>query len=148
LQYQARIFTAIYTNYILKKDKEAQRAQSQRLKDLIKALNISTTEFSRQIKRKQPFVSAVSNGRSGISKNLLESIAKRYTYINTRWLLTGEGAMFLSEKTQPKNVSEPGADYAREPLTLSDLERMVVQHEKRIADLETLIRDLQDKPPE
>lgn len=128
------------------KKSEAQSAQSQRLKKLITALNISVSQFSREINRKQPYISRVVAGYQAISGNILNSIAHRYNYVNIQWLLTGEGEMFISKgsKDTLELAEPPPPEYTYQGLTLRDLEQMVISQSNSIKNLNKRVGELED----
>jgi len=69
---------------------------SVRLKKLLKSLKITQNEFAKEVGLTQGTVSDIIRGKT---KGLSEPIAKlcRYLYnVNPKWLLSGEGEMFLS----------------------------------------------------
>lgn len=73
-----------------------ERAINKRIKEIIRYLNISDTEFSKRISIPQSTVSNIFNRDSDIKYTVLESILTQFEQISSEWLLRGEGSMFKS----------------------------------------------------
>lgn len=83
-----------------------------RLDQLIKSMELSQLQFSKETKMAQAFLNEIVNGKKKISRNSLEKIRKRYPLVNIHWLLTGEGAMYLNqEQGSGADLSEPISPY-------------------------------------
>ena len=85
-----------------------QIEQGTRLDQLIKTLKISSKRFAASISVSQGFVSQMSTGKRPITHKVLNNITNRYSNVNTHWLMTGFGEMFISVG---EGVSEPGFLY-------------------------------------
>lgn len=73
-----------------------ERAINKRIKEIIRYLNISDTEFSKRISMPQSTISNIFNRDSDIKYSILESILTQFEFISSEWLLRGKGNMFKS----------------------------------------------------
>ena len=71
----------------------------ERLITLRKALKISQTELANVLKCKQPSIHEYEKNKTSPNVATIQNIASEYS-VNLNWLLTGQGAMFLSETIQ------------------------------------------------
>lgn len=69
--------------------------QGARLERLMESLNITQTSLAQTIGISQGYVSQLAAGKRNISRRVLHFITNNYPLVNVRWLLTGEGEMFL-----------------------------------------------------
>lgn len=125
-------------------DKESQ---GRRLKALIDKLNISQDAFAQRIGRTQGFIGQMISGRSRISGDAISRISDTYKNVNTNWLLTGEGEMFLPNPLdsilgiKSNGVSEQDVKYeAKTSDPLCALRELLDEHERRIGELEKQVR--------
>jgi len=72
--------------------------RAQRFKELINALKTNQLKFTNAIGVKYSQTNAIYNGRKEFSRNYLHKISERYPNVNTHWILTGKGAMFLDHQ--------------------------------------------------
>lgn len=78
---------------------------SRNLKILMNALNISALYFAKSIGYKRPdIIYNCINNKTNPSVDLIRKIAENYKNVSIRWLLTGDGHMFI--KTTNNRVSE------------------------------------------
>lgn len=82
------------------------RAINKRIKEIIRYLNISDTEFSKRISMPQSTISNIFNRDSDIKYSILESILTQFEFISSEWLLRGEGSMFRSNSKVDKTNYE------------------------------------------
>ena len=113
--------------------------QGARLEEFISALDETQTSFAQRVGLSQGYMSQMIGGSRTLSKKLLQFIAKELPDANVRWLVTGEGEMFL-EKKEPEpgileGVLEPDAEYVKGDGRLEWLERRVGELEVAVADL-------------
>lgn len=83
----------------------------QRLEQVIRWTGLSTNAFALGIglKRSENLYQ-IKRGNNGISKELAELITQKYPTVNRAWLLTGDGAPFVtSGVAPPRPASSPGA---------------------------------------
>lgn len=116
--------------------------QGARFESLIEALNLTQTSIAQILGISQPLVSQMVRGSRNISRRVLHFITNNYPDVNVRWLMTGEGEMFLEKKVaepgvltgvmEPMAVYETGKGEGR----LEYLERKVEEFERRLRDLE------------
>ena len=65
---------------------------------LLKAKNITVSQFTQAIKIQRSGMSHILSGRNKPSLDFVLRVLKRYPEINPSWLLMGEGEMYLSDK--------------------------------------------------
>ena len=65
---------------------------------LLKAKNITVSQFTQAIKIQRSGMSHILSGRNKPSLDFVLRVLKRYPEINPSWLLLGEGEMYLSDK--------------------------------------------------
>lgn len=82
------------------------RSINKRIKEIIRYLNISDTEFSKRISMPQSTISNIFNRDSDIKYSILESILTQFEFISSEWLLRGEGSMFRSNSKVDKTNYE------------------------------------------
>jgi transcriptional regulator with XRE-family HTH domain len=80
-------------------------AQGKRLEMYVRKIFKNQTAFAKVYGVGQSTVSKIINGSSGITLELIDFIQKRNSDFNIRWLLYGEGEMFL-EKIEPTYEAE------------------------------------------
>lgn len=71
-----------------------------RLKELRTALNLSQEDVADAINSKRSTVSGYERGISLPDSDTINAIVKEFN-VNIKWLVAGEGAMFISEETLP-----------------------------------------------
>lgn len=69
-----------------------------RINMLLKAKNITVSQFTQAIKIQRSGMSHILSGRNKPSLDFVLRVLKRYPEINPSWLLLGEGEMYLSDK--------------------------------------------------
>lgn len=80
---------------------------SERISKLAEYSGLSIKKLSEEIGLKTvQTLYDIKNGKHGISKEVANKIKGRYLNINTTWLLTGEGDMFIDNSTQINNSGE------------------------------------------
>lgn len=67
----------------------------ERIINLQKKLGVNQGDFSKEINISQSVISRVESGKRPPSKALLNAMKIRYS-VNPKWVLTGEGSMFLT----------------------------------------------------
>lgn len=89
--------------------------QGERLQKLIDSLKTNQLRFSRAIGVQVSQTNAVCKGRGEFSRNYLQKVSEKYPTVNTHWLLTGLGDMFLSPESKEKEgiVSESNPTYTK-----------------------------------
>lgn len=116
--------------------------QGGRLEKLIETLELTQLSMAEAIGISQGYVSQMVSGSRNISRTVLQSITKKFQNVNVRWLITGEGQMFLEKKLDV--VEEPSMPYGpdcKEDL-FGDLRALLEHYEKRIAGLEGVVAAL------
>ena len=66
-----------------------------RIKELISALDMTANEFARSLGYKRSDkIYFIINGKTKPSFEILNDITNTFVHVNSRWLLSGDGAMF------------------------------------------------------
>lgn len=74
---------------------------NERIREIVKALGITQTEFSQRLKLSQQYVSLLT--RTGVpSDRTIRDICDKFN-VNEKWIRTGEGKMF-EHKTDEENL--------------------------------------------
>lgn len=118
----------------------------QRLNILRNSLELSQKELAQQLNVQQGFINAIIHGKKGIGQKVLINISKGYPNLNLRWLLTGEGEMWMFPNYYPHPKLESGIpdkleegvriEYANAEGQLEAMQRRLEDHEQRLRDLE------------
>lgn len=114
---------------------EIQIDQGTRLKALMKALNLTQTEFAVSLGMTQPNVNRMMSGRNKISMEVLNGLGKEYKHVNLHWLLTGYGEMFLDESLAIGVMTNKNAVAYNTKETLEEVQRLAGQLDITINDL-------------
>jgi len=76
-----------------------------RLKEAIKALNLTQVEFAKGMGTSQSTIASVTSGKNSLSKILAFLIEKTYG-ISSDWLLYGTGEMYVAQSEEEIAVQE------------------------------------------
>lgn len=76
-----------------------------RLKELLKLLNLTQTEFASELGLTQSTISGIISGKSQLTKITAFLIEKTYG-ISSEWLLYGTGEMRVSQTEEERQVQE------------------------------------------
>lgn len=116
-----------------------------RLHYFILTLKTSQSDFAQSICVSRGFLNDILHGRKGIGGDAIINIAKAYTQLNIRWLLTGEGSMFEFANYYPPPELDSGIpdkleegvriQYAK-PDTPAAIQSRLDDHERRLRILE------------
>lgn len=106
----------------------------ERLTTFVKSLNISKSEFCRQIGTSNAFISSI---RVSIQQDKIQSIASKYPQLNISWLLTGEGEML---KLGKNSVQSHPTEYEKLPSGTGLIEFLMEQNRS----LERIVHDQND----
>jgi transcriptional regulator with XRE-family HTH domain len=85
-------------------------AVKERITLFIKSLEISKSEFCRQIGVSNAYISSI---RKSIQQDKVQRIALKYPELNIEWLLTGDGEMLKNSKPNPIAINDEN-EYIRE----------------------------------
>ena len=104
----------------------------ERLLIFLKYLNIGQTAFERQVGLSNGYISKV---KKSIGTQQLEKIFSKFTDLNSRWLLTGEGEMLKTteEHTSDININEMGNSMLIE--VINNQNKLIERLEKENAEL-------------
>ena len=105
-----------------------------RINMLLKAKNITISQFTQAIKIQRSGMSHILSGRNKPSLDFVLRVLKRYPEINPSWFILGEGEMYLSDKRDIQTTMFPAHQEAD-----SDLQTM--QTEGQIS--ETLLHEIE-----
>lgn len=103
---------------------------SKRLDYLMKKLNLTQVQIAEIGDVTRQNISNIINNRSNPSADLMSKLLVTYPAINARWLLTGEGEMFLKKSEYSQIGTESGV---REPKPIYECEscNLLKQHIER-----------------
>ena len=122
----------------------------ERLTAFVDWLNISKSEFCRQIDVSSAFISSI---RVSIQQDKIQRIALKYPELNIEWLLTGRGKMLKEESNSLKEDTISGYGKPKESLndfgskesllrTIQNLSETVNRQSKKIEDLENELKEI------
>ena len=80
-------------------------SKNNRLKTVRDKLGLTRTAMSKDIGIKDYKIKDIENGRNKLTHDILVKISKKYS-INTQWLLTGEGSMFLDDQPKTEIITQ------------------------------------------
>lgn len=108
---------------------------NQRVKELRKALGLSSEKFGEPLGVKRNTISQIETGKNNVSEQMIKAICREY-HVNEEWLRTGEGSMFEESGEIPletliaqEHLSPLEADLLRAYLTLPrDLRQQALDH--------------------
>jgi transcriptional regulator with XRE-family HTH domain len=72
---------------------------NERIREIRHALQMSQVQFSRAVYISNGYLAEIELGHRKVNDRLIQLIASSFG-VNKRWLLTGEGAMFISTPDQ------------------------------------------------
>ena len=116
-----------------------------RIQLILKTKDISASKFADEIGVQRSSISHILSGRNNPSLDFIQKILKRFPDINSDWILTGKGSMYLEPDLfniieQPKTekmaqtslLSNSQQDiFTEEPPQISDIEEIPVQKEEK-----------------
>jgi transcriptional regulator with XRE-family HTH domain len=118
-----------------------------RLLALIKSLKSNQKAFAKSIGVSQSFVYQMISGQKQISSKVIKGISNAYSMVNTNWLFTGKGSMYLEPEKPPHMVEENISMYILKKLTIEDLPGIIDSMRLEIADLRCRITELEKLLP-
>ena len=112
-----------------------------RFKQLRAHLVLTQDQFAKKIGRTKAYISNVENGHTGMSRSTISSICSVFG-VNTEWLLTGTGEMFLPEQeVEPVSREEIGRRIRdirkRAGLTQQEFADRVGCHKNQVSNVES-----------
>lgn len=91
---------------------------SQRMTEILFALNVNQTELAETAGIVQSHISAVIRQKKGISYGMIEKIILHFPQVNVNRIFTGRGPVLLSDWEQPDQVGESSVPYEKaDPLS-------------------------------
>lgn len=87
---------------------------TRRIQELKELEGLNNKEFAERIDVSPAIISHVISGRNNPSLNLIHSILKSFTNVNSRYLLTGEGALLREDTNVNESNSPPSSDLFNE----------------------------------
>ena len=112
--------------------------KSARLLALIGALGLSKAAFGGRVGLSKTAISQMTTGTRTVSDNFVYRLSANFPNVNTDWLLTGEGEMFLRKEDGPILAKEPDSAYQIE----SRIEELMDTVTDLMAKIEQLHEDL------
>ncbi len=120
------------------------KSMNNRIQLILKTKDISASKFADEIGVQRSSISHILSGRNNPSLDFIQKILKRFPDINSDWILTGKGSMYLEPDLfniieQPKLekvaqtslLSHSQQDiFAEEPTQISDIEEVSFKRRK------------------
>ncbi len=101
--------------------------QAQRLQNLINALKTNQLRLSKKIGVPYSQTNSIFHGKAGFSSGYIKKLSLKFPEVNTHWLLTGSGEMFISSERNEIDglVGERDAPYKKSinPLQISPYDK-------------------------
>lgn len=131
-----------------------QNIVNQNIKILIDSLNMTAIGFAKSIgyKRADNIYNCINN-RTNPSVELIQNIARNYKYVSIKWLLTGDGHMFI-ETTNNQVSEEKPEHFSNNNITNNHINvnslsqnglRLYYENQRLKSELEMLKSQLLDK---
>lgn len=79
----------------------------ERIQQLLIAMGYTATRLADEIKVQRSGISHILSGRNLPSYDFITRLLTRFPEINARWLLTGEGNMYIKEKNDENTLKTP-----------------------------------------
>ncbi|MGD0711853.1 MAG: helix-turn-helix transcriptional regulator [Bacteroidales bacterium] len=116
-----------------------------RIQLILKTKNISASKFADEIGVQRSSISHILSGRNNPSLDFIQKILKRFPDINSDWILTGKGSMYIEpdlfniieehktgKVTQTSILNDSQQDILMEETPqISDIEEIPVQKEEK-----------------
>lgn len=126
---------------------------NERIRSLIKALNIKQAEFAQRIGVSRPFVSELCSGAKNPSDRTIADICREFG-VNERWLRTGEGDMFVNPSREEEVmrcaatvIRDPSSEFQRQALSL--LAKLTPEQWQLMEEMaHKLLSEQADEPPQ
>ena len=80
-----------------------------RLQQFLSAENLTQSQFADSIGVARASISHILAGRNKPGFEFIESVARRYPYLNIEWFITGKGKMYKSASEAPVMPVSPAA---------------------------------------
>lgn len=93
----------------------------QRIRKLIKQDDLTQEAFSTKVGITRQTVNNAIKGKNLPSGDVLNKIAEAYPYLNMRWLLTGEGTMFMLSNESDIEINNYGSNNSFDKMAGGDL---------------------------
>jgi transcriptional regulator with XRE-family HTH domain len=116
-------------------------AIGQRFKKLVEELKINANQLAKELDVTRPTITRIINGTNEPSAKILAPLLRKYPAVNIKWLLIGEGEMFIPEDSTPvKNK-----DLEQLSKIIDALETSNEESKKRGATMDKYIDMLEEK---
>lgn len=76
---------------------------SHRFKQLVEALKTNANQLAKELDVTRPTITRIINGTNEPSAKILAPLLRKYPTVNIKWLLIGEGEMFITENPVAKD---------------------------------------------
>jgi transcriptional regulator with XRE-family HTH domain len=100
-------------------DTEHLSKQNERLKELLNELGVNGVELSKKVHLSQSFISLMTSGKNELSKNFLLRLSLAYPHVDTGWLLTGRGEMFLRKNLEAAERADEAPNRNAPPIAIN-----------------------------
>ena len=111
---------------------------NERIQLILKNKNISASKFADEIGVQRSSISHIISGRNNPSLDFIQKILKRFPDINSTWILTGKGSMYLtpdlfSDVDEPKTEKiNPSNEIIDSPEEISNEEIDLIEEDQPV----------------
>jgi transcriptional regulator with XRE-family HTH domain len=103
-------------------------------------LKLNDNDAARLLNVSRQTITNIANSRSKPSYDVLNALILSTPNLNTRWLMTGDGEMLLSEHAQPQSTTPKEKAISNDP-EIAALRAIIQNYEVHIAALQATISD-------
>jgi len=119
---------------------------SERIKIVFKETKTRPVEFANKVNKTSQYVYHLMNSKKGVGISAVELILKHFPQVSARWLILGEGNIFIN----PKNIlKDPIVSYGKDPeaslITNEALNQLKKQIDIKDKQIESLLDILKGK---
>ncbi len=100
-----------------------------RIIQFIESEKITAAEFADNIGVQRSSVSHVLNGRNNPGFSFIQKILETYPKINSRWLLLGEGEMYIDSKQETRQPTKQKSLFEEHPISSANNSTVSKQNE-------------------
>lgn len=122
---------------------------SSRLEQFLVNKGVSPTPLEKELGIGEGTIRKAIKGKTSLGSNVLELITGKFPDLSTHWLLTGEGEMLRSSRSDSGSVEENVAWYRnkidQKDNKIEELDQMLKEQRAMIRELEQEIAELKDK---
>ena len=111
---------------------------SKRLTEFRKSQHITLRELSEKLQMEQQTLCSQLNGSRGVTIQTIKGIGRLFPMLNITWVMTGEGAMLLSDEVQEHLATRGEVEQLKKELQERDIKILCLE-----AQVEALTKALQ-----